>query len=645
MIVALDFETYYSSTYSLRRMRETDYLLSPEYQTIMCAVKEGAGPSDVFIGHNAVQARLDKIDWSRAASLSHNARFDGAIMSWHFGHTPKLYLDTLSMARAMTHATIGRSSLAAVAEYLGLGEKGHEVVQAMGKRLEDFSPNELAAYAGYCANDNELCAAIFKTFMTVFPKPELKVIDLAIRMFVEPQGLLDTSRLRAHRTVVRVNKAAIMLKVAHIDKTIFSSNLKFAALLESHGVDVPTKVSPTTGHIMPAMAKGDREFKDLCADEDQPLEVQALLAARVSAKSTLEETRTETLLGLSTRAWGVKGAAWMPVPLRYYGAHTGRFSGDGGYNFQNLGRNSPLKRAIIAPPGMVIIHRDASQIEARMAAWLAGCIKMLDAFEAGRDVYSEFGSDLYGETITKRNVLKRFIAKTAVLSLQYQAGGPRLKNALYIGNGGPSVTVTETEAIRIVHHYRSTYPEIPALWASCESLLFDMLYLRMQETGRAHLHPGLLNTGGSGRAGVVPAVTIDSGAIWLPNGMPIAYPKIERGLVHRPDGTTIGQFHYQGPYTQKSIYGGKVTENISQALSRIVITDAAVRIHVETGFHPFMTTHDSLDYLVPASEAQWWDDYLERQFAIRPSWAPRLPLASEGGWGRSLTDAEKGLNP
>lgn len=637
MIVALDFETYYSSVYSLRKMKTTDYILSPEFQPIMCAIQEGDGPNEVFIGRAAIQTRLDKIDWSKACMLAHNAAFDGAILAWHFGHTPAMYLDTLSMARALTHAMIGRSSLAAVAHYLGLGKKGHEVVNAIGKRLEAFAPNELAAYAGYCLNDNALCLKIFRTFMKVFPKPELCVIDLVIRMFVYPQGKLHASRLRAHRSVVRVNKAEIMERVALIDKATFSSNLKFAALLESYGIDVPTKISPTTGMEMPAMAKGDREFKDLCADESLPMEVQAILAARVSAKSTSEETRTDTLLGLSACDWGDKGPSWMPVPLRYYGAHTGRLSGDGGYNFQNLGRNSPLKSAIVAPSGFRVVHRDASQIEARMAAWLAGCIKMLDAFESGRDVYSEFGSDLYGRTITKRDTLMRFIAKTAVLSLQYQAAGPRLKHALYIGNGGPSVTVELDEANRVVRHYRSTYPEIPALWSSCDRMLNDMLTLRdpnhqhLMRPSREIVRP-------------VPALKIDGGAIWLPNGMAIAYPDLNRGKVAQPDGTSRLQFNYRGPYTEKNIYGGKVTENVSQALSRIVITDAAVRVQAETGYHPFMTTHDSLDYIVPESQAQWWDDYLDRQFAMRPSWAPGLPLASEGGYGLSLADAEHGVN-
>ena len=640
MIVAIDFETHYSSEYSLRRMKMVDYLRDPRFQVIMAAVQEGSGPNEAFFGHAAVAARLARIDWSQAAMLSHNSRFDGAIACWHFGHAPALYLDTASMARAMTHAVIGKSSLAAVADYLGLGAKGTEVVNAMGKRLRDFAPHELQAYAGYCLNDNALCRRIFDIFMAGgFPKSELRVIDLVIRMFTEPQARLDTPRLRSHRTVVRVEKAATMARVAHIDPAVFSSNQKFAALLESLGVDVPMKESPATGEPMPALAKNDREFKELCADDTQSLEVQAVLAARIGAKSTIEETRTDALLDLSLREWGAHGPSWMPVPLKYYGAHTGRLSGDDGTNFQNLKRNSPLRRAIKAPEGMRVVHRDASQIEARMLAWLAGCERLLSAFREGRDVYSEFASEVYGRPITKRDKLERFVGKTSVLGLGYQTGGPKLRHTLFIGNGGVSVPVDLDEALRIVRRYRCAYPEIPALWARGEYLLARM----MVDGG----DPGVLRfvqTRDIACVAPFPVIEHTHDALWLPNGMPIAYPRLRREDRLLPNGNRNTGYMYDGPYKPKHIYGGKLVENVTQALARIVVMDIAIRVQHETGFHPFLSTHDSLDYVVPEDEAAWWDGYLAAEFARVPTWAMGLPLASEGGWGPNLADAEHGMN-
>jgi DNA polymerase family A len=652
VIVSADFETYYSSEYSLSRMSEVDYILDPRFQIIMCSIKIDHHPSEVYFGHKAVANRMNTIDWSRVAMLSHNMRFDGAILAWILGHMPALYLDTLSMARAMTHAVLGRSSLAAVAKYLGLGEKGHEVVQAIGKRLEDFTRAELLAYAGYCINDNDLCRAIFDLFMRRFPKRELRVIDLVLRMFIQPQVTLNPEKLTRHLATVRAQKATIMEAVNHIDPAayeartllqVFSSSAKFSKLMEAHGVEVPMKLSPTTGKMIPALAKNDRDFKDLCADATQPPLVQALCAARIGAKSTLEETRTNALLNLSQRDWGDYGSAWCPVPLRYAAAHTGRFGGDGGLNFQNLLRDSPIRDAIEAPPGWRILHRDSSSIEAKMLATLARCEKLLRAYEEGRDVYSEFATEVYGYLVTKAMKRDRFVGKTCILGLGYQTGGVKLRNTLYIGQGGISVDVPLPECNRIVRHYRTTYKEIPDLWFASEVAIGVMIGLASAFAPGANPVFGThIDTAVGLFKGII---EFGPSAAWLPNDLCIPYPNLRRENVVQDDLTVRSQAFYDDPYGQpRSLYGGKATENFCQALSRIVITDAAVRVQHETGYTPLLSTHDSLDYLVPDSEAQAMDDLLEREFAVRPRWAPRLPLSSEGGWGRTLAEAEHAVN-
>ena len=418
---------------------------------------------------------LARIDWEQTALLSHNTRFDGSILAWHFGHTPKLYLDTLSMARALTHAVVGRSSLAKVAEYLGLPAKGDAVVRALGKWYADFTSEELAEYADYCAHDTDLAYQIFQRFRTVFPNSELQVIDLFLRMFISPQAKLNPTKLAANLAAVRAEKAQALARVSHIPKDVFSSNLKFATLLRDHGVDVPMKTSITTGEEIPALARQDRAFKELCADESQTITVQALLAARLGAKSTIEETRTATLLNLSLRDWGANNTGWMPVPYRYYGAHTGRPSGDGGFNFANLRRGSPIRDAIEAPAGYRVVHRDSSQIEARMVAWLAGCNTLLNAFAQGRDIYSEFASGFYGQRVTKEDKLRRFVGKTAILGLGYGCGHVKFRHVLFIGSGGVSADLDEDAAKTLVYHYRGAYPEIPTLWRRAEQMLERMI--------------------------------------------------------------------------------------------------------------------------------------------------------------------------
>jgi len=369
--------------------------------------------------------------------------------------------------------------------------------------------------------------------------------------------------------------------------------------------------------------------------------VQAVLAARMGVKSTIEETRAERMLALSGRAWPHSNTTgWGPVSIRYYGARTGRPSGDSGLNWLNLKRGSQVRDAIRAPDGYRIIHRDSSQIEARMVAWLAGCEILTDAFAQGRDVYCEFGEEVFGRAVTKADKLERFISKTGILGLGYGCGWEKFRHMLFIGSGGLSYNASEGEAKAIVYDkYRRLDPEIPLLWDNCARLIYEII----DRSGRAEpyiqrylqLHHALPRR-------LHDVVRPGFDAFHLPNGLVVNYPNIRTDY---DPATGESPTVYDDPYKNPvKIYGAKCLENISQALARIVVTDVAVRAYETTGFHPFLTTYDSLDFCVPQEDAQWWDEYLATEFARVPEWAPGLPLASEGGWGSTLAAAERGTN-
>jgi hypothetical protein len=625
MMVTLDFETYYSQDYSLTRMSEAAYICDQRFQVIMLAVKLDDGPVKVYTDFPDIGRALSAIDWPNACLLCHNTRFDGAILAWHYNIKPKIYLDTLSMARAITHARTGSSALAAVARHLKLPAKGDTVRVMIGRTAQSLSAEELSTYADYCAHDTDLCYTIFRHFTTAhaFPVSELRVIDLALRMYIEPTAQLDAMKLAEYLHLVRSEKAQALAALSYVDKTVFSSNKKFAQLLEAHGVTVPTKISPATGEETYALARGDRAFKELCADPDQSAAVQALLSVRVGVKSTIDETRTVALLALAQLP---ALRSYVPVPYKFYGAHTGRFSGDGGYNFANLRRGSPIRDAIHAPAGRVVVHRDASQIECRVLAWVAGCEILLEGFREGRDIYSEFASIIYGRDITKANKAERFTGKTAVLSLGYGAGAARFRHALYIGQGGMSIDLTEAEAQRVVDLYRNTYREIRELWDRADGMLHRMIHAAGRPLGAVRLTDFL----------EIPGIIPGDDCINLPNGLSIQYPNL------RFDPSTQEKT-YDGPYaseTKVKIYGGKVIENICQALARIIVTDIMLRVYKTTNLRPFMTTYDSLDYICPAEDAEAFSQLLEHEFSTPPVWASTLPLASEGGTGPTLLMAE-----
>ena len=413
-ILTLDFETYYDKAYSLSKITTEEYIRSDLFQVVGIAVAVDDAPAVWFSGTmDETRAWLQQFDWVNSFVLAHNTQFDGAILSWRFGIKPKGWLDTLCMARAI-HGVDAGGSLKALAERYQIGEKGNEVVSALGLRREDFPEAQLAQYGEYCKNDVHLTRTLFHRLMMPglgagFPPKELKVIDTTLRMFIDPTLRLNLPMLESHLENVKEKKRKL-LEAAEADKDSLMSNDKFAELLRLVGVEPPKKISLRTGKEAWAFAKTDEEFKDLLEHPD--VRVQALVAARLGNKTTLEETRTQRFIDIALR-----GA--LPVPIKYYAAHTGRWGGDDKINLQNLpsrGQNANrLKLAIEAPPGYVVIDSDSSQIEARTVAWLAGQTDLVEAFENGEDVYKIMASSIYGKPMGEITKEERFVGKTVIL--------------------------------------------------------------------------------------------------------------------------------------------------------------------------------------------------------------------------------------
>jgi len=404
-ILYVDFETYYSKEFGFSKLTTEEYIRDPRFEVIGVAVQRNKETPVWFSGtHDATAAFLRTFDWEDSIAVAHNAKFDMAILSWCFGIRPHKIADTLSMARAK-HATEVGGSLAALSEHYGLGVKGTEVLDALGKRRLDFTPQQLQAYGEYCCNDVVLTSKLFARLLHRFPAFELSLIDLTIRMFTEPVLELDIPMLQQHLQAVRTRREELTQKVTQ-DPKMLRSNPQFAQLLRQYAVEPPMKTSLTTGKQTYALAKTDEGFRALLEHENEY--VQALAAARLGVKSTLEETRTERFIQIAQR-----GA--LPIPLRYYAARTGRWGGDELINMQNLPRGSTLKHAIRAPAGYMFVDCDLSQIEARVLAWLAQQDDLVDAFARGDDVYKIMASAIYGKPQEEISKGERFVGKTTIL--------------------------------------------------------------------------------------------------------------------------------------------------------------------------------------------------------------------------------------
>ena len=586
-------------------MTTEEYIRSSNFEVIGVAVKVNNNETQWFSGTKADTKKfLNGFDWANSIAVAHNAVFDIAILNWCFDIRPKKIADTLSMARAI-HGTEVGVSLAALVKHYNLGEKGTEVVNAMGKRRIDFSDEDLSRYGDYCINDVDLTYRLLECLASNFPTIELSLIDLTIRMFTEPVLELDAIRLKNHLADVQHKKQTLMNEIVASREDLMS-NPRFAEVLKTFGVEPPMKISLTTGKETFAFSKSDEGFKALLEHENAT--VQALVSARLGVKSTIEETRTERFIKIAQRGK-------LPIPLRYYAAHTGRWGGDDKVNMQNLPRTSPLKNAIFAPPGYMFIDSDSSQIEARTLAWLAEQNDLVDAFERGEDVYKIMASAIYGKPENEVTKEERFVGKTTILGAGYGMGSAKFKNQLKVFG----VDLSEEECQRIIRVYRETYPRIPALWRQASDALVAV----------ANEQTAIL-----GREGVL-AVEGSKG-IRLPNGLYIKYTNLRRWINDQGKEELVYDTKKGKSVIPNRIYGGKVIENVCQALARIVIGEQMLRVAKK--YKVAMTVHDAIGCVVPEHEAQTGKEYVEMCMKMRPKWALDLPLNCEAGIGKTYGD-------
>jgi DNA polymerase I-like protein with 3'-5' exonuclease and polymerase domains len=601
MIITVDFETYYDKDLGFKTQTTEEYVRDDRFEIIGVAVKVDDNETQWCSGtKQQIKFWLGQFNWKEALVLAHNTAFDGAILSWHFGIDPKGWLDTLCMARAV-HGVDAGGSLAALADRYQIGKKGTEVLDAVGKRRSDFTSEEMERYGAYCRNDVDLTYSLFQILSAGFPTRELKVIDCTLRMFTHPTLTLDLSLLEQHLEDVKARKEKL-LEEAAANKDDLMSNDKFAELLKNLGVTPPTKISARTGKEAWAFAKTDEEFKKL--QEHLDPQVQALVAARLGNKTTLEETRTQRFIDIAKRGL-------MPVPLKYYAAHTGRWGGDDKINLQNLpsrGQNAgKLKSAICAPDGYVLIDADSSQIEARTVAWMSGQTDLVEAFENGEDVYKIMASAIYSKAEEEITKDERFVGKTTILGAGYGMGAAKFQAQLKIFN----VDIPLDECKRIISVYRQTYQKIPELW------------IQAQECVKALINN---NAASFGAVEAVKFDPIEKGFL-LPSGL---WQKYE-GLQKITDAEGKDHYEYKTRKGPVKIYGGKVVENLCQAVARCVIAEQMVRINRK--YKVVLTVHDAVACIAPKEEAQEAVKYVEQCMRWRPSWCQDLPLNCEVGYG------------
>lgn len=631
-----DWETYWDRQYSLRNMSPAEYILDPRFEVLGCGFKFDDKPA-FWVDKPDVVAFLDQIDWSNTFAICHNGLFDHAVLNYVFGKVPKMYGDTMSMARNWWSYMTGRVSLDRLAKHMGRAPKMTTLARTQGRTYDSIvaDPRLHAELTQYGPDDCDICHQAFREMIEEgFPQEQLKVIDRMLRMATVPQFRADQTVLAEHLGAVIAEKEAMLAKIGMSlsnagDKKALMSNEQLALLLLSHGVTVPMKRSPTTGEETYAFAKTDKEFTDLLEHEN-PM-VQAIVAARLGIKSTMEETRTQRFIAVGNCAWPWWiGDQAFPIALKYSGAHTHRFSGDWKMNAQNLGRDSRLREAVAAPPGKKVVAADARQVEARLNAGFARLIAqqrgapfsdMIQTFAQGKDLYSLFASTVFGFPVNElEHKRERFIGKVGILSLGYGASWPVFMEMVRVQSGGKTV-IDPNLASKTVELYRASYPEIPHLWRCAGDLIPFMANAREDQW-------------------------IQFGPLWvgrhvivLPNGNRLNYLDLRQEY---DEERQKWNWWYTFGDRKKKIYGSKLVENIIQALAFLLIIEADMRVAAATNnlLQLAHQVHDELIYCAPAQHAEVVLELAKREISRAPEWMPWLPLAASGGIGDNYAETK-----
>ena len=628
-LLFLDFETVWCSgspgvpRYSSKAIGLEAYLRDPRFGVHMVGMAFGA--EDPVVHHASdVEAALAAVDWASTVLVSHNAPFDGSILNWHYGRRPLLHVDTLALARLCFPRVTGHE-LGTVAAFLGLGEKTDDPGLFDGVMAPGAFPCPRVArrVAAYCAQDVALCRALYHRLLQAIARMEeiagrppgslreveIAAADATVRMTAEPVLELDRTILEplaaaeAKAADGRLRKAAV-----------------FAEELRALGVEPETK--PGKNGPIPAFAKTDAFMRNLLSHE-RP-EVRALATARVAAQGNDETVRAGTLRAIARRGP-------LPAALQSNKTHTGRDAGGGGINLQNLPRESEIRRAIRAPEGQVLVAADLSQIEARVLAWIAGEDWLVEAFRAGRDPYREFAARMESIPVERVTDAMRQTAKSAYLGLTYGMGhGVGRERGGYVrfvrGKGGE---ITDMEAVRVHGAFRNAHPQVARFWAFGDSLLRAMAATPPGQSVVRTEMPGM-------------RFTVMHERIHLPSGRVLWYPGLKnhaRKVARREDW----RFGTQASTDGGRVYGGKVVENIVQAVARDVLWAQTARIgrRLEGRARAVLRVHDEAIYLVPnPADAPFVKGVVEEEMAKAPDWLAGAPITASAASGASWADCK-----
>jgi len=604
--LVFDFETYFSKDYSLKKLGTLLYVRDPQFLIHGCSVQHDNGTA-YWVSRDEFPHFVKEINWSETRAIAHNYYFDGLVLFEHYGIVPASKVCTMSMARALLGDHDLKFDLNSVCMALGIPGKISGLQDTKGKR--ELTEDELRTLIKYANNDVTRTAQVFEILWPLLPEKERDLLNLTLRMGTVPRLFLDVKNIDRELEIANQERRAA-IKTSGLPEALLSSNKKFADHLETLGLEVPQKLDKYA-ELTPALSKNDLGFKKLIAEYPQH---KAIFDGRLAAKSTIRKTRAKRFRAIYNTLSRARGGV-LPMPYKYSGAHTHRWSGMDGINVQNLPRiikkmidSGLLRKSIVAPNGWVIVVADSSGVELRFNMWFNDETQVLEILRTGQDVYSHTATAHFGFKVDK-SMPERQFGKMLDLALGFGMGAPKFRVNSALGfMGCDPVYLSENNAQAAVQTYRNTHPGVVKGWRDLQDRLGKMTLRGYKDTRKC--------------------VEFGYECVNTPGGLALAYPKLRC--------SEEGGFEY-GVIGHHRLYGGLFDENIVQNLARTAVAEQMLEIDELDDVWVVGMTHDEVISICRERDAEAVLAEKIRIMSTPPSWAPDIPLAAEGGFAREYS--------
>lgn len=600
--VVFDLECFYDpkSGYTLRKMTTEAFVRDSRFEFHGAAIKWSVSTNPVWYDDRELRYIVKQQDWSDIFLISHHAQFDHLALSHHLDVHPKMSGCTMSMARLMlgNHISV---SLDSVRAQFGFPQKITPYNAMEGRRWRDMDQRTRELVADGAIDEVASIWSLFGMLMRQgFPPEELDVVDSTIKMFTCPELLGDNTVFAKVWQGEVARKTEIMTRLG-VTKEELGSNERFAELLRARGIE-PELKDGKNDQIY-AFAKTDPFMEELQQNEDD--EVRTLAEARLGAKSTLLQTRAATLGWMASRGP-------LAVYLRYAGALTSRWSGGDDTNFQNWTNGSEINNGVVAPAGWLLAEPDASQIECRLLNFCAGQWDKVEEFRQGLDPYISVASAFYKKPINKTDhPMERQLGKIVELQAGYMSGGNKIRATVRIKSGG-KILLTPAQGVEARDAYRNTHSAVVAYWNAADLVIKRMANWESFDWGpfRIRCDPNAKTR-----------------RVVLPNGIQIVYDTLEF-FTNPEDGDRYWRLKTRKGWVK--IYSGKLVENVIQALARVVVSQAMLRLK-KLSYRSKNTKHDSLWLLIPENDGRLEEHKatILAEMSRTPEWLPGVPLNAE----------------